>query len=240
MNIKKMSRQEIDARATEKRTKILFFLSSGESWTTCHVINILIGCSRQSSLRTLVSMKNDGLIKSEICGKTQIFGISAHGLALAEGAHEHCKEFELGKTNPSFINHHIQTQFARLRAEAVGWHSWQPGKILYSQTPRLKKIPDALATRADGRVVAIEIELHVKSNKRMTEIFGLYIEQLIQKKHDLIYYITPNPEALARALERVKTTRVNGGVITVTESHLARFVVVSIDEFPNLPTIPKV
>lgn len=232
MNIKKMSRSEIDVRASEKRTKILDFLSSGEVWTTVQVVNLLLGCSRQSSLRTLKSLEKAGLIKSEMCGNTQLFGISGHGLALSEVAHEHCKEFELGKTNPYFINHHFQTQIARLKAEAEGWHDWQPGKILYSCTPRLKKVPDAMAKRGDGRIVAIEIELHIKSQKRMVEIIGLYIEQLIQKRHDLVFYITPNPESLSRALQRVKTVRVKGCVITVMESHLARFVVVGVDEFP--------
>lgn len=236
MNIKKMSRDEIDLRATEKRTKILDFLSSGEVWTTVAVVNLLLGCSRQSSLRTLKSLEKVRAIKSEKCGNTQIFGISSHGLALAEAAHSDCKEFELSKTNPGFINHHIQTQFARLRAEAEGWHGWQPGKILYSANPKFKKVPDALATRADGRMVAIEIELHIKTQKRLSEIVGLYIEQLVQKRHDLIYYFTPNPGALKRALERVKTVRVKGEVIAVGESHRARFQVVSLDEFPITAT----
>lgn len=226
------SRIEIDARASEKRTKILDFLSSGEVWTTVQVVNLLLCCSRQSSLRTLKSMGKAGAIKSELCGNTQIFGVTGHGLALALAAHTDTKEFELGKTNPSFINHHIQTQIARLKAESAGWTGWVPGKILYSQTPRLKKIPDALAVRADGRTVAVEIELHVKSFRRNSEILGLYIEQLIQKRHDFVYYFTPSPEALQRALERVKTTRVKGSVIAVSESHRARFIIVSIDEFP--------
>ncbi len=233
MNIKKMSRDEIDSRASEKRTKILNFLSSGEVWTTVQVVNLMLDCSRQSSLRTLKSMEKAGAIKSERCGNTQLFGITGHGLALAESAHPDCKEFELSKTNPSYINHHIQTQLSRLRAEAAGWRDWIPGKILYSQNPRLKKIPDALAVRKDGRAVAVEIELHIKSQKRMSEILGLYIEQLIQKRHDLIYYITATPEALERALERVRTVRVKGEVVTVSESHRVRFCVISIDEFPS-------
>lgn len=236
MNIKKMSRTEIDARAKEKRTKILNFLASGEVWTTCAVVNLLLSCSRQSSLRTLKSLEKSGAIKKEMCGSgTHLFGISGHGLALSVAAPD-CKEFELGKTNPSFINHHIQTQFSRLRAQAAGWTGWVPGKILYSQTPRLKKIPDALAVRADGRTVAVEIELHIKSQKRMSEILGLYVEQLIEKRHDLIYYITPDPKALQRALQRVQTVRVKGEVIPISKSHLARFLVVSIDEFPSTPT----
>lgn len=236
MNIKKMTRAEIDARASEKRKKILNFLSSGEVWTTVAVVNLLLGCSRQSSLRTLKNMKKAGSIKTEMCGTQQLFGISGHGLALAEAAHDDTKEFELSKTNPSFINHHIQTQIARLRAEACGWHSWQPGKILHSANPKFKKIPDSMAIRGDGRTVAIEIELHIKSQKRMVEILGIYIEQLIQKRHDLVCYVTPEPEALRRALERVKTVMVKGNVVPVSESHRSRFIVVSIDEFPSTPT----
>lgn len=236
MNIKKMTRAEIDSRAEEKRTKILNFLASGEVWTTVAVVNLLLDCSRQSSLRTLNSMEKAGAIKSEKCGNTHLFGVSAHGIALAVAAHPDTKEFELSKTNPSYINHHVQTQIARLRAESAGWHDWIPGKILYSQNPRLKKIPDALVVRADGRTVAIEIELHIKSQKRMSEILGLYIEQLLQKRHELVYYVTPEPEALRRALERVQTVRVRGDVVAVSESHRARFYVVSIDEFPITAT----
>lgn len=234
MNIKKLSRAEIDSRAAEKRTKILDFLSSGEVWTTVAVVNLLLGCSRQSSLRTLKSMEKADSIKSELCGNTQLFGISGNGLALAEAAHPDAKEFELGKTNPSFINHHIQTQFSRLRAEAAGWTGWQPGKILYSSIPKFKKVPDAIAALPSGRVIAIEIELYIKSHKRMSEILGLYIEQLIQKRHDLIYYITPNPAAMKRALDRVKTVRLRGEAVAVSESHRSRFCVVAIDEFPTV------
>ncbi len=237
--LKKFSRAEIDVRAAEKRTKILDFLASGEVWTTVSVINILLNCSRQSSLRTLKSMEKTGAIKSEICGSVQLFGISSHGLALSEVTHKDCKEFELSKTNPSYINHHVQTQNARLRAESAGWEKWQPGKILYSANPKFKKVPDALATRADGRTVAVEIELHIKSQKRMAEIIGLYIEQLIHKKHDLVYYITPSPEALRRALERVQSVRVKGEVIAVSESHLKRFIVVGIDKFPSTASQAK-
>lgn len=234
MNIKKMSRSEIDVRASEKRTKILDFLSSGEVWTIVQVVNLLLGCSRQSSLRTLKSLEKSGAIKMEMCGSQALYGIAAHGLALAEAAHTDTKEFELGKTNPSFVNHHIQTQFTRIKAESAGWTGWVPGKILYSYIPRFKKVPDAMAVRLDGRTVAVEIELHIKSQKRMSEIVGLYIEQLIQKQHDLIYYITPNPEALQRSLQRVKTVRVRGEVVTVSESHRARFCVTDINEFPAI------
>lgn len=234
MNIKKMSRLEIDKRAAEKRKKILDFLAGGEVWTTVQVVNLMLGCSRQSSLRTLKSLEKSGSIKTEICGGIQLFGIAGHGLALAEAANNDCKEFELSKTNPSYINHHVQTQFARLRAESAGWTGWIPGKILYSANPKFKKIPDALAVRADGRTVAVEIELHIKSQKRLSEIVGMYIEQLIQKRHDLVYYATPTPEALLRALERVQSVRVKGGVVSVTESHRARFCVTDINEFPSI------
>jgi hypothetical protein len=154
----------------------------------------------------------------------KIYGITAHGLAIS-CADPRLKAFEIGKTNPSWVPHHLESQFVRIRAERAGWKDWIPGKVLMLNTnaDRLKKLPDSLASRPDGRKVAIEVERFVKSRKRLAVVVGEHLKQIADQRYDFVYYFTPHHQALERALDAVKFVVINTSKVNFSDAHRSRF-----------------
>ena len=223
------------ARAQEKRHAILQFLGSGETYTTRAVTARLLKTSEMSADRTLQALTRDGCLKTEWhqvnSRKVLIFGISAHGLALANQAIG--KEFELGRTNSSYISHHLQTQKARLQAEEAGWQNWIPGKILYNQN--LLKVPDALGTRPDGTLVAVEIERHIKSRKRYESIISAHLQNISQKKFDEVHYLSEGGlhikvKAIFDAIQYIP---VKGERVKLEQKHRDRFKFFDLKTWPG-------
>lgn len=234
-----MNKAEIDARAEAKRVLLLDFLASGECWTTAPIAGVLMQTSGRSALSTLQSLERAMLIKKEDGQRgfvPALFGITNHGLGMARNPHPQAREFQIGRTNPSFVRHHVQTQQARLQAEGEGWTSWVPGKVLYGPDVKKRtgtKIPDGLVTRPDGKRAAIEIENYVKSKKRMEEIIGQYLQQLNAGEIDLVCYITPHPTGMQRALDAVTFVAIGSNKIKLTDAHRQRFQVFSNEDFPK-------
>jgi hypothetical protein len=185
----KMTHAEKQARSQVKRLLILRFLSSGEVYTSLAIAAQVMSCSTSAAERTLLGLVRDGAIKSEshfvLSRKLHIFGITPHGLVLAD-EFDH-PFFELGRTNSVYIPHHLKTQQARINAEASGWAEWTPGKVLYGQG--FKKVPDALCTMPDGRRVALEVELHTKTKKRYEEIISSHLQSITKKQWDEVLYL---------------------------------------------------
>lgn len=224
----RMSYPEKQARAAQKRAVLLGFLASGEVWTTLSVSGELLQATERTALRLLQSLTKEKLLKVDEGvvphSNLKLYGITSHGIAATETAHPQAREFQIGRTNPSWVEHHVQGQLIRIRAEKAGWTSWVSGKLLMVEnTARLKKLPDALATRPDGRQVAIEIERYIKSHKRMADVVGAHLQQIVQKKYDIVYYFTPSKAALDRAFARVGFVVVDGNKIKLQDSHRARF-----------------
>lgn len=234
MTLPSMSFLEKQKRAQEKRLMILHFLATGEVYTSLTIASRVMSCSISSAERTLNSLVREGAIKFEQhlvqSRKTKIFGISPHGLALA-GEFESAS-FELGRTNPSYIYHHLLTQQARLQAELAGWDGWQPGKILYKQN--LLKVPDALCVSLAGKRVAVEIERHVKTRKRYEEIISAHLQAMSKKDWDEVHYLTTS--ALLIPLQKIfahlVSIPVKGERVPVEEKHRARFKFFVLDDWP--------
>ena len=229
-----MDFSEKQARAKEKRQAILAFLASGETYTTTPIAAQVMACDVRSATRTLDALIRDGAMKSESLfvqsRQIRIFGITPHGLALANEFNSHY--FELGRTNPSYVPHHLATQQARLAAEAAGWSGWQPGKIL--QRKGYLKVPDALATRPDDSRIAIEIERHAKTKKRYEEILSLHLQEITKKSWSEVHYLT-RPELilpLQNIFQRIETIPVRGERVALEEKHRARFKFFSLAEWP--------
>lgn len=223
----KMSPQERQQRSAEKRAAVLGFLASGEQWSTLSVIAELLQTSERNALRLLQKLVEEKLLKVDDRVlphlRLKLYGISAHGLAVV-GADVNMKAFAIGRTNPSFVQHHLESQLIRIRAEKAGWTNWTPGKVLFVEnSTRLKKLPDSLANRPDGRRVAVEIERYVKSPKRLTDVMGLHLQQIVSKQYDLVYYFTPHPEAQMRAFNKIQFVTLENQKVKLNDSHRARF-----------------
>lgn len=186
-------------RALDKRDRILKFLASGEVYLSVNVASKLLSVSRSVAQLTLQALEKQKSLKSEVLlipdedgqpRRSRIFGISPHGLAEtnADSAHP---VFELGRTNPLWVPHHRCCQISRIAAEDAGWTGWIPERRLRDGIAKLKKIPDAIATSPNGKRVAIEVERHVKTQKRYEEIQKQYLLDLKNGRIDGIAYICP-------------------------------------------------
>ena len=235
MSISQMTFAEKQARRDEKRSAILLFLASGEGYTNLQIAARVMKCSIRAARDTLDALVRDGALKSESLfvqsRNIRIFGITPHGLALVnetEGPY-----FELGRTNSSYVPHHLATQTARLAAEAAGWTNWQPGKILYKTG--LLKVPDALCVTLDHRKVAIEIERHIKTKKRYEEILSLHLQEITKKSWHEVHYLT-QPELitpLQNIIQRIETIPVKGERVVLEEKHRDRFSFYSLADWPT-------
>jgi hypothetical protein len=232
--ISRMSFSDKQARASEKRQAILAFLASGETYTTVPIAARVMRCSVRSATRTLDAPIRDAALKSESLfiqsRRIRLYGITPHGLALAKEFEN--SYFEVGRTNPSYVPHHLATQQARLAAEAAGWSGWQPGKTLHKAG--FLKVPDALATRPDGTKIAIELERHCKATRRYAEVISCHLQEITKKSWAEVHYLT-QPELL-RPLEnifqRIDTIPVKGERVALEEKHRARFRFFSLAEWP--------
>ncbi len=233
-NMKMMTYQEKQARAADKRQGILSFLAAGEVYTTVNIAARVMRCSARSAIRTLNALISETELKSETLlvqsRKVQIFGITPHGLVLAgaiDGPY-----FEIGRTNSSYVPHHLATQTARLAAEAVGWKGWQPGRTLHKLG--FLKVPDALGTRPDGLKIAIEIERHAKTKKRYEEILSLHLQEMSKKSWAEVHYLVA-PELLQplqNIFQRIETIPVKGERVPLEQKHRDRFKFFSLADWP--------
>lgn len=220
-----MSHLQKQVRAEAKKQLLLAFLASGEVYTSADIAARVMSCSRTCADRTLSSLALSGSLKFEThyvnSRKMHLYGITPHGLVMVDVFDK--PHFELGRTNSSYIPHHLETQQARLAAEAAGWTNWRPGKILYNTA--LKKVPDALITDPAGNVVAIECERHIKTLKRYEEILSLHLQEMTQRKWREVHYLTP--PGLAKRVEavflKIESVRVNGNREPLEQKHRARF-----------------
>lgn len=230
-----MTYAEKQARAAFKRKTLMAFLVSGEQWTTLSVTADLLQTTERNALRLLQTLVKEKLIKVDEGivehSNLKLYGISAHGIAVTESSNPGCREFPVGRTNPGYVQHHIQGQIIRIRAERAGWTNWVPGKLLMVENDkRLKKLPDALVTRG-GRRVAVELERYVKSQKRLADVVGLHLQQIVAKHYDYVYYFVPSVAAQARAFAKVEFVIVDGNKIKLNETHRARFKVYNLKDW---------
>lgn len=230
-----ISHAEKQQRAAEKRRMLLTFLASGESYTTLQIISDLLKVSDDTALRLVKKLVAEQILRADLkavpFSNLKLYGITAHGLGITDGSHPKCKEFYPGTLNPSFLMHHLDGQRVRIALERAGWTAYVPGKLLYVENEkRLKALPDALATRPDGKVIAIEIERHIKSHKRMTEVVAAHLKQILEKKYSFVYYFTPHNAGLERVFKSIEFVKFDSEKIMINDSHRARFIICDIGE----------
>lgn len=231
----KMSYCERQARVQAKRQLILKFLASGEVFSNSLILSRITGSSISSVERTLQQLIREGCIKSEQhyiqSRKTNIWGITSHGLALADEFNN--PAFDLGRTASNFIPHHIETQKARLAAEAAGFTHWRPGRSL--RGAGLAKIPDAVCTSPTGHVIALEIERHAKTQARYKEIIAAHLQMVAQKKWAEVHYLCP-PDLFLRVqklFEKIEVIKIKGDSVKLERKHRDRFKFYDLAKWPG-------
>jgi len=229
-----MSYLQKQARAQEKRRVLLQFIAS-ETYSDLNTCAELLGVSETNVRATLKSLENVGAVTSEghfIQGRQKlIFGITSHGnglLGLPENTF-----FKKSSVNSSYIQHTLQIQKIRIRAERLGY-SWTPIKVL--RTWGLKKIPDALATDPSGKKISIEIERTIKSRKRYEEIASAHLQARQKKLWDQVHYVCPK-DGLAKRLKAIflsiKTVPVEGARVALKPEHYSVFSFFDLSSWPK-------
>lgn len=233
-NIPSMTHAQRQERADAKAFAVCEFLA-GEIYSTADVIALLLNLDRSRAVACLKSLEKQGFVKSEdhyIEARTQkLYGISPGGLALADacgGPH-----FELGRLGSGGkIPHRLATQRLHIKAVSAGWSAWTPDRQLDGKS--LKKIPDAVATDKEGRRVAIECETSIKTDKRYAEILILYLKAIKSGVYSEVHYVSPVRVAhlVERAFRSIKSVKVGGEVVQITEAHFSKFKFFSFDTWP--------
>jgi hypothetical protein len=248
-------------RTATKHRRLLRFLRD-ECWTNTEIAAGVMGVGHAAAYRTLHAMQRDRYLKSEdlilyshisnvspvsldlpaptrryVARKVMLWGITPHGLAYAWDLDEDMQDrpsFELGKTHPAYVEHYVSIQRLRLAAEAAGWQTWTPGRLLMGQ--KLAKVPDGEATDSNGARVAVEYEREIKTPKRYQTILGAYLVALKAGRWQRVDYVCPSRDLAAR-LQRIfyaiREVIYKGQKAAITQEHLTNRVTFSgLDDWP--------
>ncbi len=164
-----------------------------------------------------------------------LWGITPQGLAYAWGEFEAMlirPHFEPSKISVANIYHYLDVQRTRFAAECGGWTNWIPGH----QLPlKLKKRPDAIVADLDGKIIAIEVERTIKTLKRYEAIFAIYLQSVKKGEYEMVHYVCPDPDfasRLKRVFQMIKSVPVAGERVPITDRHLAKFPVFTLEKWP--------
>lgn len=193
-------------RSAEKEQSIVNFLGSGEVWSSLPILTHVLKIEEHQTSVTLKRMVIKNLIKEEVLpDKTKIFGITNTGIALVKDQ-TNSKAFCIGKTPLSTVKHHLLTQKARLLFQSMKATAWLPGKAIYKdKNYHLKNVADG-CFQFQNLTCVLEIELFVKSHKRMKKVLGNYVHDLTDTQYgkpllDRVYYFTPHVELIKALID---------------------------------------
>ncbi|RLW64705.1 MAG: hypothetical protein B6D73_10760 [gamma proteobacterium symbiont of Stewartia floridana] len=235
-----LNARERKERIAEKTRIVLGFLRD-ETWTDISVVRELLGfSSAQAAYQTMAKLERSGVVKrAEIqvsYGRPlTIWGITEMGLHYAFELDEPLQDrkvFEPSKVKPIVMQHKIDLQVARLKAEKKGWSDWVAGELLGKRI-KCSKYPDAVSLDSSGTRIAIELERTIKSRKRYAEILVSHLVQRKKGDWDKIFYLSPDMDLSARikrAFKSIKQATYNGEKFAVTEDHLSPFHFYSFNE----------
>lgn len=212
------------------RDKVLRFLRD-ETWSNVDVLRTVCEVTtRQGAHSILSKMERDGLIKGVKLAITEkfkinIYGITAHGLAMSYGLDEKFEDrpiFDPTRLALSRVPHQIDLQHVRLRAEAAGWRDWTRGERLGFQ---VKSRPDAIAVSPQGFKVALEVERTIKQRRRYQIIFNSHLAEIYKDKWQIVAYLG-TAEVIGRVkniFDALEYTIKGGQEVRISDTERERF-----------------
>lgn len=200
---------ERKARRVEKQTTILQWLAD-EGWSTEAILARAAGLAAPSAIRrTFTELEGRKLIRRASLGivgpEFRVWGITKDGIGglppVIDGPQP--SPFDPSKLAPGQAKHHLIRQELRLSAEATGWTNWRRQRRAIPKAGRGQPpyVPDVIATRPDGLVVAIEVELTTKTPARYRKIGNIHVEAVTLNQIAGVYYV--GPEAVIEAVRRL-------------------------------------
>ena len=230
------SYEERQSRIQHKKKIILKYLRD-ETWSNSYNLARVLCVTDTAIYKTLAKLERQKLLKSYYVEdlKFKIWGITQMGLLYSWNENEVMESrysFEISKVKPVMIQHHLDLQRARFKAEATGWKNWLPG----NQLPKgITKRPDAVAEAYVNKKIAIELERTIKTKKRYEVIFSIYLQAIKRGEYHSIHYVCPDADFAARMKRMfllIKSVPVAGERVQINEKHRARFPVYSLEQWP--------
>ncbi|OIQ86946.1 hypothetical protein GALL_312050 [mine drainage metagenome] len=236
-----LSHAERMALSHEKQLRVLRFLASGEQWTTVPITSQLLGLSERSTGRTINQLERQGFVQTQkvqiASGKsitgTLLVGITHAGMVRAGLPESALRPFDFRKVGALTMAHHIQTQRARLAAEAFGWDKWISGRLLYGRD--WAAVPDAVVIDQSGKKYAIEIERTIKDKKDYRSLIARHLANIRDGHYKYVaYLVSPDMCPGFKKLFFGITYLVwKGKQIEFLDRHKEKFAIASWDEFPK-------
>lgn len=191
-------------RHEEKKLTVLRFLRQ-HLWSNQDILRMVMKVSsRQAAHKMLIRLETEGLIRRHtfplLIGKLTLWGITPHGQAMAFqlDAEEPVRSyFEPSRISEQNIYHHLDLQLLRLQAESKGWSNWIDGNRI-GKIQKYMKRPDAIVTDLSGKIVAIECERTLKTQKRYCVILAGYLQEIKSGQIDRVVWISPSRDISAR------------------------------------------
>jgi hypothetical protein len=148
-------------------------------------LEVLLGCGPRTVQRVLSRLRDAGLIRT--C--RLLLGDPAWVIPTAAGLRAAGHSFAVWHPRVGLLAHVAAVNDVRLHAQARSPESeWISERILARERRMGEHLPDALVL-VDGQRVAIEVELTVKSQRRLTGI----LDELAGRFDTVLYFCAPGP-----------------------------------------------
>ncbi len=206
-----------------------------ETWTHLEIICERLSQLTKEDVKRELSMLSDAkLIRSSPVSfltdsADEVWGIRNAGISKVQetlGIQEYRKVFNKRMVNPNSFGHHLDTQRLRLKAEINGWRRWRRLTGSENFIEKGETIPDAIAKRPDGSIIAIEVERTIKNKNRYPGIMASHLHARKHGKWDEIYYFCPDiqlKKRLERAFSQITEVKYFGSTVKITEEHRKPF-----------------
>jgi hypothetical protein len=147
-------------------------------------IEVLLGCGPRSVQRTLARLRAAGLLET----RRLLVGEPAWVFPTRRGLRVTGDGFALWRPRLGLLTHVAASNDVRLHIGQVSPESeWVCERVLARERQPEEHLPDAVVL-TDGRRVAIEVELTVKSSRRTTAI----VDELTGRFDAVVYFCSPS------------------------------------------------
>lgn len=203
-----MTPKEIADRNHQKRIAVLCWLAR-YSHSIISILAALLNIDERNARALMKKMESEDLLRSEILPSGQrLYGLTPSGIAQLHASDpvmaNIARPYQAGRVPLSTLAHNCNIQMAEISLSLFGWTDFIAGRDLY--IPGSKQVPDVIANDPNGLLVALEIELHVKSSKRMkvicenySEVVGVELDPCTL--YQRVLYLSPFPDRINRLLD---------------------------------------
>jgi DNA-binding transcriptional ArsR family regulator len=214
----------------EKRRQILRFLRE-EIWSVPKNFGELLQIKPAATYRTLASLVEADMLRTlripVVGGHLSLWGITAHGQAMGAEPGEYIfeKVFSPSRISPRYVNHTLDIQWLRIKAERMGWSKWVNADRIEKWAEGQPR-PDAFAVDTDGRTIAVECERTIKTPKRYVQILNSWLQSIRRGDVERVIWVSPDPQVRDR-LKQI--------VLNITHVDVAgQSIMIPRDRFENL------